>query len=130
MGGRKADTPHVVTNNVKNSKRQRSSDTPSDTPSGTPSDTPSDTPKVELIVRRGALRRFDKLKRATAALPVKLSWDRRLAERRTSSGDVSRERRQSDRRKKPPFTWGTADFVVVERPARESARATAKSKRR
>jgi hypothetical protein len=103
-----------VTNNVKNSKRQRS----------------ADTPKVELIVRRGALRRFDKLKRATAQLPVKLSWDRRLSERRSASGDVSRERRQSDRRKKPPFTWGTADFVVVERPARASARGTAKSKRR
>jgi hypothetical protein len=114
VGGHKADTPHEVTNNVKNNKRQRS----------------ADTPTVELIVRRGALRRFDKLKRATAELPVKLSWDRRLGERRTSAGDVSRERRQSDRRKKPPFTWGTADFVVVERPARGSARATAKSKRR
>jgi hypothetical protein len=85
---------------------------------------------VELIVRRGALRRFDKLKHATADLPVKLSWDRRLGERRGSAGDVSRERRQSDRRKKPPFTWGTADFVVVERPARAPARAAAKSKRR
>jgi hypothetical protein len=104
-----------VTNNVKNTKRQRS----------------AATPKVELIVRRGALRRFDKLKRATAELPVKLSWDRRLGERRTAAGDVNRERRrQSDRRKKPPFTWGSADFVVVERPARKSLRATAKSKRR
>jgi hypothetical protein len=114
MAGVKPITPHDVTNNVKNSKRQRS----------------AGTPKVELIVRRGALRRFDKLKRATAELPVKLSWDRRLGERRTAAGDVSRERRQSDRRKKPPFTWGTAVFVVVERPARESARGTAKSKRR
>jgi hypothetical protein len=100
--------------NVKNPKRQK----------------PAVPPKVELIVRRGALRRFDKLKHATAELPVKLSWDRRLGERRTSAGDVSGQRRQSDRRKKPPFTWGTADFVVVERPARASARATAKSKRR
>ena len=114
MSGGQADNTAAVTNNVKNSKRQRS----------------ADTPKVELIVRRGALRRFDKLKRATAELPVKLSWDRRLGERRTAAGDVSGERRQSDRRKKPPFTWGTADFVVVERPARESARGTAKSKRR
>jgi hypothetical protein len=103
-----------VTNNVKNTKGRKS----------------GDTPTVELIVRRGALRRFDKLKRATAELPVKLSWDRRLNERRTSAGDVRGERRQSDRRKKPPFTWGTADFVVVERPARKAARATAKSKRR
>src|SRR5262245_17649068 len=101
MSGHKADTPNEVTNDVKNGKRRRS----------------ADTPTVELIVRRGVLRRFEQLKRATAALPVKLSWDRRLGERRTSAGDASRERRPSDRRKKPPFTWGTADFVVVERPA-------------
>jgi hypothetical protein len=103
-----------VITDVKNPKRQK----------------PVVPPKVELVVRRGALRRFDKLKHATADLPVKLSWDRRLGERRTSEGDVSRERRQSDRRRKPPFTWGTADFVVVERPAREPVRPTAKSKRR
>jgi hypothetical protein len=109
-----ADKTAEVADNVKNSKRQK----------------PEVMPTVELIVRRGALRRFDKLKRATAELPVKLSWDRRLGERRTSGGDVSRERRQSDRRKKPPFTWGTADFIVVERPARKSTRARAKSKRR
>jgi hypothetical protein len=90
-------------------------------------------PTVELIVRRGALRRFDKLKRATADLdlPVKLSWDRRLGERRTSASDVGSERRRSDRRKEPPFTWRTADFVVVEPPADEAPpRARAKSKRR
>jgi hypothetical protein len=103
-----------VITDVKNPKRQK----------------PVVPPKVELVVRRGALRRFDKLKHATGDLPVKLSWDRRLGERRTSEGDVSGERRQSDRRRKPPFTWGTADFVVVERPAREPARPTAKSKRR
>jgi hypothetical protein len=112
MSDDQADNTAEVTNNVKNSKRQKPGST------------------VELIVRRGALRRFDKLRRATVELPVKLSWDRRLGERRTSAGDVSRERRQSDRRKKPPFTWGTADFVVVERPARKAPRATAKSKRR
>jgi hypothetical protein len=90
-------------------------------------------PTVELIVRRGALRRFDKLKRATESLdlPVKLSWDRRLGERRTSSSDVRRERRGSDRRKEPPFTWGTADFIVIERePPAPVPRVRAKSKRR
>jgi len=85
---------------------------------------------VELIVRRGALRRFDKLKHATAELPVKLSWDRRIRERRASGSDVQRERRQTDRRKKPPFTWGTADFVVVESSARKPSSSKAKSKRR
>jgi hypothetical protein len=90
-------------------------------------------PTVELIVRRGALRRFDKLKRATADLnlPVKLSWDRRLGERRTSASDVGSERRRSDRRKEPPFTWGTADFIVIENPSEQDPPpAKAKSKRR
>ena len=70
---------------------------------------------VELVVRRGALRRFDKLKTAVADLPVKLTWDRRLDERRTESSDVGQERRKTDRRKRPPFTWDTADFVVVRK---------------
>jgi hypothetical protein len=84
-------------------------------------------------VRRGALRRFDKLKRATANLnlPVKLLWDRRLGERRTSASDVGRERPRSDRRKEPPFTWRTADFIVIESPTEQAPpRARAKSKRR
>ncbi|MGH9253805.1 MAG: hypothetical protein ACRD3C_04465 [Vicinamibacterales bacterium] len=91
--------------------------------------TPPAPSRVELIVRRGALRRFDRLKHATADLSVKLSWDRRLHERRTSAGQVERERRQTDRRKAPPFTWKAADFVVVEPPA-QSSRASAKAKRR
>lgn len=73
----------------------------------------SSTPIAELIVRRGALRRFDKLKRATADLPVKVSWDRRLEDRRTSATDVARDRRQQDRRQPAPFTWEVADFLVV-----------------
>lgn len=64
---------------------------------------------VEFIVRRTALRRFHKLKRATADLPeVKLTWDRR-------SNDGQDGQRKTDRRQQPPFTWDTADFVVVER---------------
>lgn len=80
-----------------------------------------DTPAVELVVRRSALRRFDKLKQATADLGVKLSWDRRTSER---------EHRQIERRKEPPFTWEVADFVVVEKPAPRASRAQAKTKRR
>ena len=71
-------------------------------------------PTLEIIVRRGALRRFDRLKNTTTDLPVKLSWDRRLHERRRSSSGIEREQRQQDRRKNPPFTWEAADFVVVE----------------
>lgn len=63
---------------------------------------------IEIIVRRGALRRFDRLKERTADLPVKVSWDRR---QETPAGDHP----QTERRKEPPFTWTAADFVVVER---------------
>jgi hypothetical protein len=67
-------------------------------------------PVVEFIVRRTALRRFHKLRQATADLPaVKLSWDRR-----SNAGQDGQ--RGTDRRQQPPFTWDAADFVVVERP--------------
>jgi hypothetical protein len=69
---------------------------------------------VNIIVRRGALRRFDKLKTEAEGLPVKITWDRRLGDRRKSSGAVPNERRGPDRRKQPSFTWELADFVVVE----------------
>jgi len=73
------------------------------------------TPVVELIVRRSALRRFDKLKRATSALPaLKVSWDRR-------TNDAVDAKPQTERRQKPPFTWDVADFVVVEKPADRAA---------
>jgi hypothetical protein len=75
-------------------------------------------PVVDLIVRRGALRRFDKLKKETVDLPVNLLWDRRLHERRKSQNDVERDQRRQERRKDPPFTWDVADFVVVEAPRR------------
>jgi hypothetical protein len=80
---------------------------------------------VGIIVRRGALRRFDALTRKTAELPVVVSWDRRTENRRTASESASEsapgERRASDRRQKPPFTWETADFVVVDATGEKSA---------
>jgi hypothetical protein len=69
---------------------------------------------IGIVVRRGALRRFDSLTRKTAELPVEISWDRRAENRRESSEPASVERRSSDRRKQPPFTWEVADFVVVD----------------
>jgi len=68
---------------------------------------------VELIVRRGALRRFDRLKAVTAGLPVKLSWDRRVGDRRRGASAVAQERRQQERRGPPSFTWELADFIVI-----------------
>jgi hypothetical protein len=71
---------------------------------------------VGIVVRRGALRRFDALTRKTAELPVVVSWDRRTANRRASGESTPVEQRSGDRRQTPPFTWDAADFVVVETP--------------
>ena len=68
---------------------------------------------IELVVRRGALWRFNTLKKKTRDLPVTVLWDRRQGERRAGSGTRAQERRANDRRQQPPFTWEVADFVVV-----------------
>jgi len=79
-------------------------------------------PPLELIVRRGALRRFATLKQKSKGLPVKVTWDPRQVDRRASraekvaSTDREQERRGSDRRQKPPFTWETADFLLIAKP--------------
>ena len=69
---------------------------------------------IGLIVRRGALRRFDALKRKTANLPVNVIWDQRQGDRRAGAEAGHENRRRTDRRRTPPFTWELADFVVVE----------------
>src|SRR6476659_3623000 len=78
---------------------------------------------IEIVVRRGAIRRLDALKTRTSELPVVVTWDRRTEERRdnTASTDGNRSRRQTERRRLPPFTWDVADFVVVE-PAHKTSR--------
>jgi len=68
---------------------------------------------VGLIVKRGALRRFHKLKQKEADLPVSVVWDRRQQDRRSSAGEIAGDRRRTDRRRTPPFTWDVGDFVVV-----------------
>ena len=69
---------------------------------------------LKLVVRRGALRRFDSLVRKTAELPVEITWDRRVEQRRASDEAPNVERRENDRRREPPFTWQAADFVVTD----------------
>ena len=77
---------------------------------------------VEIVVRRGAMRRFDALKTRTTELPVVLTWDRRTDHRRdAASAGVKRDRRENERRRQPPFTWDLADFVVVEPTKRQKA---------
>ena len=78
---------------------------------------------VEIIVRRGALRRFDALKTKTGELPVVVTWDRRLDDRRGGAAAAKPERRYQDRRRTPPFTWELADFVVVEPTKRQKKSA-------
>src|SRR4051812_37774158 len=70
---------------------------------------------VEIIVKRGAMKRFHTLKRETAEMPVSILWDRRTGERRSEADEAksAAERRGSERRQRPSFTWDLADFVVV-----------------
>jgi len=81
---------------------------------------------VGIVVRRGALRRFDALTRKTAHLPVAVSWDRRTGYPRASSESAPAERPSIDRRQEPPFTWEVADFVVVDAPQERPAATTSK----
>jgi hypothetical protein len=82
-----------------------------------------------IVVRRGALRRFDALKRKTAELPVTVLWDRREIDRRASSATRRRDRRQTERRQKAPFTWTLADFVVVAKLPAPTARTKRKGRK-
>jgi hypothetical protein len=83
---------------------------------------------IEIVVRRGAIRRFDALKTRTSELPVVVTWDRRTNERRDEGETPAAKsnRRQAERRRKPPFTWDLADFVVVEpvKPRKASRKKT------
>ncbi|HET9194413.1 MAG TPA: hypothetical protein VFO21_16135 [Vicinamibacterales bacterium] len=69
---------------------------------------------VRMFVRIGALKRFHFLKKKTADLPVSVEWDRRRSDRRSAEEPETPDLRGAERRGTPPFTWDTADFVVVE----------------
>ena len=69
---------------------------------------------VRMFVRIGALKRFHFLKKKTADLPVSVEWDRRRTDRRSPQEPEHPTPRVAERRGTPPFTWETADFVVVE----------------
>lgn len=72
---------------------------------------------VRMFVKIGALKRFHFLKQKTENLPVSVEWDRRRSDRRSDEANGSADLRKTERRGAPPFTWETADFVVVEEPA-------------
>jgi hypothetical protein len=75
--------------------------------------TKKNTPPVTLVVRRGALRRFDRLKQATQELDAEVIWDRRASARGETSGGDGAEP-SKNRRKATPSTWDLADFAVSE----------------
>lgn len=81
---------------------------------------------VTLVVRRGALRRFDRLKQATRELPADVIWDRRAAGR-GADPEASGVEPKKDRRKATPSTWDLADFVVTENGSRTKAPAPKKA---
>jgi hypothetical protein len=81
---------------------------------GVPPTSAAGKPRVRIYVKRGALRRFARLKNEEARLPVRVEWDRRTTERRGSSRTVTNDARTGDRRKPPGFTWEVAQLVVVE----------------
>ena len=78
--------------------------------------------RIEVIVRRGARDRFQKLKEKTKELPVAVVWDARKDDRRRGASNVAEDRRASDRRGNPPFTWDAGDFVVVAKPPKSKKR--------
>ena len=53
---------------------------------------------LRIFVKRGALWRFNRLRRDAQKLPISVEWDRR----------------KEDRRGCAPFTWDIAEFVVVD----------------
>ena len=81
---------------------------------------------MTLVVRRGALRRFDRLKQATQELPAEVIWDRR-AEGRGADPGASGVAPAENRRNATPSTWDLADFVVTEDGSRAKDSPTKKS---
>ena len=69
---------------------------------------------LRIFVKRGAIWRFHRLTRDAQKLPITVEWDRRKEDRRAAASPVPREQRKEDRRGEAPFTWNTAEFVVVD----------------
>ena len=73
--------------------------------------------RLLVIVRRGATERFDFLNTRLAREPVRISWDRRIADRRKKKQRMMVERRRGERRGPPPLTWPAGGFVIARPPA-------------
>jgi hypothetical protein len=69
---------------------------------------------ILLVVKRGALRRYDALRRKTANLNVEVIWDRREGARRQETRPTDANRRRGDRRgPDDSLMWSAADFTVA-----------------
>ena len=77
----------------------------------------SDETRLLVIVRRGATDRFEFFNARLASEPVRISWDRRIADRRQRKQRMRVERRRGDRRGPPPLTWPAGGFVIARLPA-------------
>lgn len=75
-----------------------------------------------MIVRRGAIPRFEALKKKTRHLNVQVVWDRRDDDAPAEASTVAKNPRLKNRRGAPPFTWDVADFVVVVPPSKRKPR--------
>jgi hypothetical protein len=68
-----------------------------------------------VVVRRGETELFKTLQREFRDLPhVQVIWDRRRRERRAQRvGEPKAERRQRDRRARPPGMWNVEGYLLV-----------------
>ncbi len=70
-----------------------------------------------IIVQQGAFKAYERLQAALGDL-VPIIWDRRRARTRSlAHAETAPSASNPNRRQKPPLSWNTVGFVVVERPA-------------
>src|SRR5262245_2365439 len=74
-----------------------------------------DTPAVPaprfVVVQRGSPGLAERL-RELSPPNVPVFFDRRMSDRRTGDRPAPADRRQQDRRRRPPETWGTLHFLI------------------
>lgn len=69
--------------------------------------------RILLVVKRGALRRYNTLRTKTSSLNVEVIWDRREGARRREERPTAANRRAGDRRNTDGYMWSVADFAVA-----------------
>jgi hypothetical protein len=83
-------------------------------PSGAPDLSTLPQPTQLIIVRRGRHSTFRLLERAFRNDPtVRIIWDRRYRDRRSTSQTVAEDRRRADRRVAAPTVWPETNYFVV-----------------